>query len=291
MFDGFARHKIDTGDAVINCVVGGSGPPVLLLHGYPQCLAMWSRVAPVLAAKFTVVAADLRGYGDSSKPQCLPDRSNYSFRAMAADQAAVMTKLGFERFDLIGHDRGARTSHRLALDHPARVRSLAVLDIVPTHKLVTEPKREVVHAYWHWQFLALPAPFPETLIGANPDYFYETAMTGFGRARIADFAPDMIAEYRRCWRDPAMIHGSCSDYRAGASIDIEHDAADLARKVACPTLVLWGELGPMARNYDVAAEWRARCSDVRTASLPSGHFFIDAMPNETAAILLKHLGG
>ena len=289
MFEGFARHKIDTGEATINCVVGGSGPPVLLLHGYPQCLAMWARVAPMLAEKYTVVAGDLRGYGDSSKPRCLPDKSNYAFRAMAADQVAVMKHLGFDKFRLIGHDRGARTAHRLTLDHPDAVQSLAVLDIVPTYKLVTQPRREVVHAYWHWQFLALPAPFPETLIGTDPDYFYETAMTGFGRARIADFAPDMMAEYRRCWRDPAMIHGSCSDYRAAASVDIEHDAADLDRKVGCPTLVFWGEHGPMARNYDVAAEWRERCADVRTASLPSGHFFIDALPRETAAILLDHL--
>jgi haloacetate dehalogenase len=291
MFEGFARRKIDTGEATINCVVGGSGPPVLLLHGYPQCHVMWARTAPILAEKFTVVAADLRGYGDSSKPKCLPDKSNYAFRAMAADQVAAMKQLGFAQFHVIGHDRGGRTAHRMALDHPDAVRSLAALDVVPTHKLITQPKREVVGAYWHWQFLALPAPFPETLIGANPDYFYGTTMSGFGNAKLEDFDQEMLAEYRRCWNNPEMIHGSCSDYRAAASIDIKHDSADLARKVTCPTLVFWGEKGPMARHYDIEAEWRERCAEVRTASLPASHFFIDAMPKETAAILLKHLGG
>ncbi|HEY5209489.1 MAG TPA: alpha/beta hydrolase [Stellaceae bacterium] len=290
MFDSFARHRIDTGEVTINCVVGGSGPPVLLLHGYPQCLAMWARTAPVLAEKYTVVCADLRGYGDSSKPKCLPDKSNYSFRAMAADQVAAMKQLGFAQFHVIGHDRGGRTAHRMALDHPDAVRSLAVLDIVPTHKLVTQPKREVVGAYWHWQFLALPAPFPETLIGADPDYFYGTAMSGFGNMSLDNFDAKMMAEYRRCWRDPAMIQGSCSDYRAAAIIDVEHDSADLGQKIACPTLVCWGEKGPMARYYDIAAEWRERCADVRTASLPGSHFFIDQFPRETAEILMRHLG-
>jgi haloacetate dehalogenase len=289
MFESFVRHRLDVGEVKINCVVGGSGPPVLLLHGYPQCLAMWARTAPLLAEKFTVVAADLRGYGDSDKPHCLPDKSNYAFRAMAADQVAVMKELGFARFHVVGHDRGGRTAHRMALDHADVVRSLAVLDIVPTYKLFMQPKREVAGAYWHWYFLSLPEPFPEKLIGADPDYFYGTAMSGFGNARLEDFDGEMMAEYRRCWNDPNMIHGSCSDYRAAATIDLEHDAADLSAKVACPTLACWGEKGPMARYYDIAAEWRERCADVRAASLPGSHFFIDQFPKETAKILLDHL--
>jgi haloacetate dehalogenase len=291
MFEGFERRKIDTDEAAINCVVGGSGPPVLLLHGYPQCLAMWARTAPLIAAKFTVVCADLRGYGDSSKPKCLPDKSNYSFRAMAADQVAMMKQLGFAAFHLVGHDRGARTAHRLALDHPNAVRSLAVLDIVPTHTLLTNLNRQVASAYWHWFFLALPEPVPERMIGRDPDEFYGSALTGFGRAKIDDFDSEMMAEYRRCWRDPGMIHGSCSDYRAAQGIDLEHDEADLGRKIACPTLAFWGEKGPMARNYDIAATWRERCADLRTASLPGNHFFIDQFPAETAKILMDFLGG
>ena len=289
MFDGFKREKIDTGEATINTVIGGAGPPLLLLHGYPQCLAMWARVAPILAKDFTVVAADLRGYGDSSKPKCLPDRSNYAFRAMAADQVAAMKHFGFERFHLVGHDRGGRTAHRLTLDHPGAVRSLTVMDIIPTHTLFNNFDRHTAGAYWHWFFLSLPEPFPETLIGKDPDYFYETAMTGFGRARREDFEPEMMAEYRRCWRDPDMIHGSCSDYRAAASIDLEHDEKDLGRRVACRTLAFWGEKGPMARNYDIAAEWRKCCADVTGASLPGGHFFIDQFPVETAATLTEFL--
>jgi haloacetate dehalogenase len=291
VFENFQRHRIDTGEVTIHCVTGGSGPPVLLLHGYPQCLALWARVAPLLAQKFTVVCADLRGYGASSKPHCVADKSNYAFRAMAADQVAAMERLGFPRFHVVGHDRGGRTAHRMALDHPDRVQSLAVLDIVPTYQIFTALDRHVAGAYWHWFFLARPEPFPERLIGADPDYFYETAMTGFGAARIEDFDAEMMAEYRRCWRDPAMIHGSCSDYRAASTIDIEHDAADLDRKVLCPTLAFWGEKGPMARNYDIAAEWRKRCADVRAASLPGGHFFIDQFPKETADIIDKFLGG
>jgi haloacetate dehalogenase len=285
MFENFARKRIDCGEATINCVVGGKGPPVLLLHGYPQSLAMWARVAPLLADTFTIVCADLRGYGDSAKPQCLPDRSNYSFRAMARDQATLMTKLGFERFHVVGHDRGARTAHRLALDHPARAISLAVLDIVPTYAMFMDTNRHVAGVYWHWYFLSLPEPFPERLIGADPDFFFETQLTGWGAGSIDDFDAEMFAEYRRCWRDPAMIHGSCSDYRAAKTIDLEHDTADLATLVVCPTLAFWGSAGAMAKYFDIAAEWRKRSADVRAASLPGGHFFIDRYPKETAEIL------
>ncbi len=207
MFDGLERERLRIGDLEISYVTAGSGPPVLLLHGYPQNLAMWAKVAPQLAVDFTVVCADLRGYGDSSKPICASDRSNYAFRAMAADQVGLMRALGFERFHVVGHDRGGRTSHRMALDHPDTVLSLAVLDIVPTYAMFMETNRHVSGAYWHWYFLSQPEPFPERLIGADPDFFYETCLAGWGATKVSDFDPEQLADYRRCWRHPAMIHG------------------------------------------------------------------------------------
>lgn len=290
MFEGFEFRTIDADGIAINCARAGSGPPVLLLHGYPQSLAMWAGIAPRLAERHTVVCADLRGYGDSAKPQCAPDNSNYSFRAMAADQVAVMRKLGFERFHVIGHDRGGRTAHRMALDHPGRVLSLAVLDIVPTYAMFMDTNRHVAGGYWHWYFLSQPRPFPEHMIGLDPDFFYETCLVGWGATKLADFNPEQLAEYRRCWRDPGMIHGSCSDYRAATTIDLEHDAADIGSKVACPTLALWGANGLMHGLFDLAAEWRKRCTTVTAASLPGGHFFPDHVPAETAERLLRFLG-
>jgi haloacetate dehalogenase len=289
LFENFRRDRIRVGDVEINFVTAGHGPPVLLLHGFPQNLAMWAKVAPVLARGHTVVCADLRGYGDSSKPRYAPDNSNYSFRALANDQFGLMRALGFERFHLIGHDRGGRTGHRMALDHPDAVRSLAVLDIVPTYAMFMETNRHVAGAYWHWYFLSQPEPFPERLIGADPDFFYETCLVGWGASKLADFDPEMLAEYRRCWRDGGMIHGSCSDYRAGATIDLDHDGADLDNKVHCPTLVVWGSAGVIQKYFDIAAAWRARCTAVSTATLPGGHFFIDQFPDETALILDQFL--
>jgi haloacetate dehalogenase len=289
MFEGFDRKALNVRGVQIACAVGGTGPPVLLLHGYPQCMAMWARVAPKLAARYTVVCADLRGYGDSAKPKCARDRSNYSFRAFAEDQLGAMRLLGFNRFHMVGHDRGGRTGHRMALDHPAAVRSLTVMDIVPTFAMFMNTNRKVAQAYWHWYFLAQPEPFPERLTGADPDYFYEASLLGWGAAKIGDFAADMLAEYRRCWRQPDMIHGSCSDYRAAASVDLEHDDADIDRKVSCPTLVLYGAAGAMAALYDIPAEWRSRCTDVTDAAVPGGHFFVDQFPEETARIVGQFL--
>jgi haloacetate dehalogenase len=204
---------------------------------------------------------------------------------MAADQLALMKKLGFERFHAVGHDRGGRTCHRMALDRPDAVISLAVLDIVPTYAMFMDTNRHVAGAYWHWYFLALPEPFPERLIGFDPDYFYETCLVGWGATGLADFDPEMLADYRRCWRDPGMIHGSTSDYRAAATIDLEHDRADIDKKVQCPTLAFWGSAGLMHKFFDLAAEWKKRCADVRPASLHGGHFFVDQFPAETAKIL------
>lgn len=293
MFEIFEHRRVETSDGIIiNCLIAGNGPPVLLLHGFPQTLAMWAQVAPLLAqAGFTVVCADLRGYGDSAKPICLPDCSNYAFRVMAADQISLMRQLGFERFHLVGHDRGGRAGHRMALDHPDSVLTLTAMDIVPTYAMFMETNRKVAGAYWHWYFLSQPEPFPERLIAGEPDFFYETCLIGWGATTLADFDPEMLAEYRRCWREPAMIHGSCSDYRAAASIDLEHDHADIERKVGCPTLVFYGAAGVMARLFDIPAEWRKRCADVTEASLPGGHFFVDQFPEETARALTGFLRG
>jgi haloacetate dehalogenase len=178
----------------------------------------------------------------------------------------------------------------MALDWPDRLWSVAMLDIVPTYTMFMETNRHLAMAYWHWYFLAHPEPFPERIIGADPDYFFETALAGFGAARIEDFDPHLMAEYRRCWHDPGMIHGSCSDYRAAATVDIEHDGSDLHKKIACPTLIFWGANGLMAKNFDMERVWRDRCTDVSLASLPSGHFFIDQFPEETAEILQTFIG-
>jgi haloacetate dehalogenase len=290
MFDGFRRRRVDVGGGIeIACVMGGAGPPVLLLHGYPQTLAMWARVAPSLSTRYTVVCADLRGYGDSSKPKCSADKSNYSFRAFALDQLELMQRLGFDRFHVIGHDRGGRTAHRMALDHPDAVLSLAVLDIVPTLAMFLETDQKLARAYWHWYFLAQPEPFPDRLIANDPDFFFETCLVGWGATKIADFDAEMLAEYRRAWRTPEMIHGSCSDYRAAASVDIEHDNADVDRKVRCPTLVFFGAAGLMARLFDIPAQWRKRCDEVIEARVAGGHFFVDQYPDESARILAEFL--
>lgn len=289
MFETFARGTADIDGIDISYVMGGAGPAVLLLHGYPQCKALWAKVAPLLAERFTVVCADLRGYGDSGKPRCAPDCSNYSFRAMARDQAGLMAKLGFPRFHAVGHDRGGRTAHRMALDHADRVKTLTVMDIAPTYTMFMQTDRRLAQAYWHWYFLAQPEPFPETLIARDPDFFYERSLFGWGAARAEDFDPEMMAEYRRAWRNPEMIHGSCSDYRAAGAVDLGLDTGDLNRQVQCPALVFYGAKGVMARLFDLPAEWRTRLAHMTEASLPGGHFFVDQFPRETAGILADFL--
>ena len=285
MFEGFERHDIEVGEVRIHCVSGGRGDPVLLLHGYPQNLAEWARLAPLLASDRRVVCADLRGYGDSSKPPGLPDHSNYSFRAMAADQVAVMRALGHERFDVVGHDRGGRVAHRMALDWPAQVRSLAVLDLVPTWALYNQVNRRIASTYWQWYFLPLPAPFPERLIGADPDYYFENCLVSVGGKGLDHFDPEMLAEYRRCWRLPEMIHASCCDYRAGRSIDLAHDEADLHVRVKCPVFALWGADGLMCQLMDIEASWRERCEHLRVGTVPGGHWFPEHAAPQTAQAL------
>lgn len=265
----------------------GDGPPLLLLHGYPQTRAMWRPLLPALSRRFTVITPDLRGYGASGKPAGIEEMS---FRAMGGDMLELMTALGFERFGLAGHDRGGRVAHRMALDAPERIVRVALMDIVPTHHLLTTLTHEVARAYYHWFFLAQPAPFPETMIGQDPDAYFERCLLGFGKAELSEFDPALLAEYRAAWRDPAMIRASCNDYRAAIDIDIGHDAADLGRQVTCPALVLYGAEGAMARSMDVPATWAPRLADMHSAAVPGGHFFPDQSPAETAAALEAFFG-
>ncbi|WP_295316695.1 alpha/beta hydrolase [Roseobacter sp.] len=284
--EGFQTRSIPCGQTEICVATGGSGPPVLLLHGFPQTHAMWHKVAPALAADFTVIAPDLRGYGASGKPA---GTEPYSFRHMAADQVALMDALGHGQFHVVGHDRGGRVAHRLALDAPGRVASLTVMDIVPTHLLLDQLTREVATAYYHWFFLAQPAPFPETLIGHDPDAYFESCLLGWGAAQLSDFDPDALAAYRNAWRNPEAIRGMCADYRAALQVDFDLDAADLDRRITCPSLVLFGAQSAMARACDVAATWSDRLSDMSAQSVPGGHFFIDQNPTETLAALRPFL--
>ena len=252
---------------------------------------MWHRVAPRLAEDFTVVATDLRGYGDSSKPFGDEDHSTYSKRAMAGDQAAVMESLGFDSFAVVGHDRGARVGHRMALDQPDRVTKLAVLDIVPTRHVFRTVGKDLATAYYHWFFNIQPYDLPETLIGADPIYYLRKKLGGWGTSLEA-FAPEALAEYERCY-DAATIHASCEDYRAAASIDLVHDEADReeGRKVECPLLALWGGRGVMERIYDVRAVWREYADDVTGKPLDSGHYLAEERPDETVQELRTFLQG
>lgn len=285
-FKDFDEHRIDTGETEIACWTGGDGPPLLLLHGYPQTHVMWHKIVDRLARRYTVVAADLRGYGDSGKPASGPETSHlpYSKRSMAADQVAVMRQLGFERFDVCGHDRGGRVAHRMALDHPDRVARIAVLDIVPTYKIYTEADRRIAEDYYHWFFLIQPFDYPERMIGHDVAYYLQKKM---GKYSFGDdvFTTAAKAEYLRCFSNPDTIHASCEDYRAAATIDLKHDDADLDEKVTAPLLVLWGEKGAMERNYDVLASWRERAADVQGRALACGHYLAEEQPEETAVAL------
>jgi haloacetate dehalogenase len=291
VFEGFEKERIETPGAEIELVRGGDGPPVLLMHGYPQTHAMWHLVAPRLAEDFTVVAVDLRGYGDSSKPFGDEDHSTYSKRAMAADQVAAMATLGFDSFAVVGHDRGARVGHRMALDHPDRIARLAVLDIVPTRHIFRTVGKDLATDYYHWFFLIQPYDLPETLIGADPRYYLRKKLGGWGTS-LHSFAPEALAECERCF-DAATIHASCEDYRAAASIDLVHDEADceVGRKVECPLLALWGGRGVMERTYDVEAVWREYALDVRGRPIDAGHFLAEERPDETVQELRDFLGG
>lgn len=288
MLEGFEQLTIETTGAVINVLKGGAGLPILLLHGYPQTHVIWHKVAPRLTQEFSVVVPDLRGYGDSSKPPDGENHFGHSKRATAQDQVEVMEQLGFKRFAVVGHDRGARVAHRLTLDHTERVTQLAMLDIVPTHYVYHHVNKRLATAYYHWFFLIQPAPFPETLIGGDPE-FYLNSVLGIGRLKPHAITQEAFAEYLRCFRDPATVHATCEDYRAAATIDLVHDEADLDQKISCPVLALWGEKGFLHKNYDVPAVWRERAVDVYGKALPCGHFIPEEAPEETLAELRNFL--
>ena len=281
--EGFEARDFDVGEGVtIHAAIGGSGPPLLLLHGNPETHLMWYAVAPRLAHDFTVVAPDLRGFGDSSKPASLPDHSQQSFRAMAADQVKVMSMLGFNRFKVAGHDRGARVTHRMALDHPAKIDRMMLMDIVPTLHFYENLTQRIATAYFHWFFLIQPAPVPETIIGANPDAYYG--------GRGGPPSPDWVkAEYRRCWSNPETTRAICEDYRAAATIDLVHDRADLARKVECPAMILWGEKGLVGTAYDTLAVWKERCANVQGRAMPTAHFIPEEAPDLTYQVMIEFL--
>lgn len=281
---GFQVQDISAGEIRIRAAVGGSGPPLLLLHGHPQTHLTWHKVAPELAKRFTVVATDLRGYGDSDKPFGDPEHRAYSKRVMAADQVTVMTQLGFHCFDVVAHDRGARVAHRMALDHPERVNRMVLIDIAPTATMYALTNREFATRYFWWFFLIQPYDLPERLIAADPDYFLDRHLAGQIKVEGA-LDPRVVAEYRRCYRDPATRHAICEDYRAAASIDLEDDAADAGRLIESPLLVLWGAYGTVGRLFDVEGSWRPKARHVRGRALPCGH----SPQEEVPEILLSEL--
>jgi haloacetate dehalogenase len=277
-FPGFTAHDIPTsGGVTIHAVKGGSGPPLLLLHGAPLTLYTWRDVAPALAENFTVIASDLRGYGDSSKPQGLADHSNYSKRAMAQDQVDVMKHFGFERFAVVGQDRGGRVAHRMAADHADKVTKAVFIDIVPTYYLYTHVNIDFVQAYFHWFNYLRAAPGPENELLAQ-----RAAQAGREQSPAQ-------AEYQRANGTAEGVHGMCEDYRAGASIDLQHDAADLGEKIRCPLHVLWAENGAMDRLYDVLAIWRERARTVTGKGMPGGHNMQEGAPVEVVAELRSYL--
>ena len=286
LFPGFVRDQFAATDASINYLRAGTGAPVLLLHGYPQTHACWHHIAPELARHHTVICPDLRGYGDSSKPPGLPDHSNYSKRAMAQDMVELMRSLGFERFHLVGHDRGGRVAHRLAADHSAHVHTVSVLDISPTLKMFERTDMAFAKAYYHWFLMLQPAPLPEEMLAGRVPF---NVLGRVGRAQpdLSKFAEAAVLEYVRAFADPAAIHASCEDYRAAGSIDLEHDRADrqAGHKLSMPLLALWGRDAVIAAMFDCLADWREVACDVVGQALPCGHFIPEEAPQETLAAL------
>lgn len=288
MLNGFVSHTVHRDGVSLHTRIGGEGPPLLLLHGHPQSMAMWHRVAPTLARHFTLVLMDLRGYGDSVRPAPDAAHSAHSKREMARDAIAVMAHHGFERFDVLAHDRGARVAHRLAADHPAAVQRLMLLDIAPTLAMYEQTGEAFARAYWHWFFLIQPPPLPEALIAADPARYVRSVM-GSRHAGLAAFDPAALAEYERCAALPGTAASVCEDYRASATIDLEHDRADVAagRKLPQALRVLWGEHGTVARCFDVLALWRERAAHVSGHSLPCGHYIAEEAPERLIAEALS----
>jgi haloacetate dehalogenase len=285
MFENFKRFRLGvTGgrdNVEIEGVIGGSGPPLLLLHGYPQSHLIWHRVAAPLAARYTVIATDLRGYGASSKPVGRADHANYCKREMARDQVEVMRQLGFDSFYLCGHDRGGRVSHRLAMDHPHAVRKMALLDISPTLAMYEQTSMDFARSYWWWFFLIQPTPFPESMVAGAPEAYLKKKI-GWGHAGLKPFTEETYAAYLSYVSDPATMHAMCEDYRAAASIDLEHDRVDrdAGRKINCPTLALWGEFGVVNRCFKPLADWSRVAMDVRGHTVPCGHYIPEEVPTQ-----------
>lgn len=277
-FDGFEDCTLDTSDGPVFYRIAGSGPPLVLLHGYPQTSAMWHAVAPVLAQTYQVICPDLRGYGRSLKPKTDASHTPYSKRAMAGDVVALMDHLGHHRFLIGAHDRGGRVAHRLAADHPERVIALSTLDIAPTREMYRDAGSAFAHTYWHWYWLTLPHPFPERLITADPAFFWLTKC-GAGKAGLAPFARQALDEYLTCFQTPEVIHGACEDYRAAATIDIAHDNSDPS-KLAMPMLALWGQDGAIDAHFDCLALWKERAENVTGWALPGGHYMAEQHPEE-----------
>ncbi len=284
MLNAFKPVTVERNGVQLHSRVAGEGPPLLLLHGHPQSMAMWHRVAPELAQTHRVVLMDLRGYGDSSRPAADPEHLNHSKREMALDAIAVMQQHGFDRFDVLAHDRGARVAHRLAMDHPQAVQRLMLLDIAPTLAMYEQTSESFARAYWHWFFLIQPSPLPEALLNAGPAQYVRSVM-GSRHAGLAAFAPEALAEYVRCAELPGTSVSICEDYRASATIDLEHDRADVAagRKLTQPLRVLWGEYGAVARCFDVLSLWQERAMDVSGHALPCGHYLAEELPAQVMA--------
>jgi haloacetate dehalogenase len=287
---GFTKERVQTTSAEINLVKGGSGAPLLLLHGYPQTHVIWREVATQLMKGFHVICPDLRGYGDSSKPPSTDDHSPYSKRVMAQDMVEVMDALGYQEFFVAGHDRGARVAHRMALDHPLKVKKACVMDIAPTQHMLSNTDQTFATGYYHWFFLIQPNGLPEHMIGADPAYYLTEKMKRWS-APEAVFNNEAMAEYIRCFSTPESIHASCEDYRAAATTDLRHDEADLNIKLQCPLLVLWGTKGFVHRHYDVLDVWRDRALQVEGEGVECGHFLPEEAPEQVTTALLRFFGG
>lgn len=289
LFAGFEQRRLNVGGVEINCRIGGQGPAMLLLHGHPQTHVMWHKVAPRLAERFTLVVADLRGYGDSAKPDAGTEA--YSKRTLARDNVELMRLLGHQRFAVLAHDRGARVAHRLALDHPESVERLMLLDIAPTLAMYRQTDEAFARAYWHWFFLIRPAPLPERLIEADPEGYLKGVM-GTRSAGLAPFPPEVLAEYLRCLSLPGTARGICEDYRASAGIDLAHDQTDLdtGRRLELPLRVLWGAEGTVGRCFDPLAEWRQVATQVSGRALPGGHYLAEEVPDLVLEEALSFLG-
>ena len=289
MLEQFQHGRIEVSGATINLRHGGDGPPLLLLHGFPQTHLIWRGVADRLAREFTLVMPDLRGYGDSSKPAGGADHGNYSKRAMALDMVELMRALGMLRFHLCGHDRGGRVAHRLALDHPAAVERLMLIDISPTNTMYAATDQRFATLYYHWFMLIQPAPLPETLIGNSARFYLERTLGGWG-SKGAPWMDDAVREeYARCFCEPAAIHAACEDYRAAAGIDLQHDADHEWNRIAAPTRVVWGSDGVVGSLFDPLADWQRKCAlPVTGRMLPAGHFIPEQVPELLVEEMLAH---